>query len=162
MIPILLGYVLGGAGIFRGLGALSNLEISLATVSGLVFRPSPWADLLNFLFLRMVEIPGDDINFDLIPVAVDDGNGSLVSLLGGDLEPIAGASAAGEGVGCAGVLVEVSAGLHASTFVGLHTCLASPTRGNVSSVSLSGDDLGHCGGCGAAGDGVDCAATFLG
>ena len=136
----------------------------LATFSGVVFGPSPWADLLNFLFLRREEIPGDDIHLDLIPVAVvivDGGNGSLVSLLGGDLVHCAGVGAAGEGVGCAGVLVAVSAGLHASTFVGLHACLASPTRGNVSSVSMSGDVLGHCGGCGAAGDGVDCATTFV-
>ena len=91
MIPILLRCVLGGAGIFKGLGALSNLVISLATLAGSGFRPSPWADLLWLLFLRIVEILGDDINLDFIPVAVDDGNGSLFSVPGGGLEPIAGA-----------------------------------------------------------------------
>ena len=149
MIPILLGCVLGGAGNFKGLGALSNLVISLATLAGSGFRPSPWADLLWLFFLRIVEILGDDINLDFIPVAVDDGNGSLFSVPGGGLEPIAGAGVAGEGVGLVGVLVEVSVGIQASNFVGLYASMAFPTRGTASSLSVSGDDLGD-----AAGDGV--------
>ena len=110
MILLRVNCLLGGIGIFRGLWSLSNLETSLATLSGAVLGPSRLTVLLNLLLLSRDEMLGDDINFVLIPVAVVDGddNVSLVSLLDGGVVHCGGGGADGEGVGGAAVLVSFS------------------------------------------------------